>query len=69
MRPIARKFRWSPEKPITKAQFVRRAKRLACAIRNTGSSSPGSHVLCAAERRLTPITFGLSSLVRWAAGQ
>jgi hypothetical protein len=40
------------------------AKRFACAISSTGSSS---RAWCAAERRPTLITFGLSSLVRWAA--
>jgi hypothetical protein len=44
------------------------AKRSACAIRSTASSCPGRPVWCAAERRPTPITFGFSSLVRWAAG-
>ena len=47
---------------------MRWAKRFACAIRSTGSSYPGRHAWCAAERRPTPITFDLSSLVRWAAG-
>src|SRR5262249_51835062 len=58
----------SPVKPLTRTPSVRWAKRFACAIRSTGSSSPGSHAWCAAGRRRTLITFGLSSLARWAAG-
>ena len=68
MRPLARKLRRGPVKRLAMAQSVRWAKRFACAIRSTGSSCPGRHAWCAAERRPTPITFGLSSLVRWAAG-
>jgi hypothetical protein len=68
MRPLARKFQRSPTKRLTKARSVRWAKWLACAIRSIGRSSPGSHAWSVAERRLIPITFGLSSLVRWAAG-
>ena len=55
-------------KRLARAPSMRWAKRFACAIRSTGSSYPGRLALCAAERRPTPITFGLSSLVRWAAG-
>jgi hypothetical protein len=68
MRPLARKFQRSPVKHLTQALSARWAKWFACAIRSIGSSSPGSHAWSVAERRLIPITFGLSSLVRWAAG-
>ena len=68
MRRLAEKFRRSPIKPLRRAQSVRWAKRFACAIRSTESSSPGSHAWCAAGRRRTLTTFGLSSLARWAAG-
>ena len=50
-----------PVKHLAMAQSVRWVKRFACAIRSTGSSCRGSHVLCAVERRRTRITSRLSN--------